>query len=207
MLWSNFKKVLEFFLWRRSEFKKFLAKIMSFSGEGLSETEIQTNDEEIGGLSAQHSTRWSYTWCKPGIHSQGITRYNQWCTVPGTSWFRFQHFLNFWFQFQSTFFDSNSTDMPALNDSSIFDLVPVSDISKALIPIPIPGLQWVIPIPFPIPTHSDFLDSDSDSSPKECDSGIDSDSLIGIMHHWLQRGSARCQACFYLQGNGFCLQC
>ena len=47
--------------------------------------------------------------------------------------------------------------------------------------IPIPWPQSLIPIP----AQFDFLDSGSDSSRNVTDSGIDSDSGIGIVHHWL----------------------
>ncbi len=52
------------------------------------------------------------------------------------------------------------------------------------IPIPIPRPNSLIPIPIPVPLG--FLDSgsDSDSSKKLADSGIDFDSRIGIVHHW-----------------------
>ncbi len=45
---------------------------------------------------------------------------------------------------------------------------------KTLIQIPIPEAKWVIPIPIPIPLHFDFLDYDSVSTKKRCDSGIKS---------------------------------
>ncbi len=53
------------------------------------------------------------------------------------------------------------------------------------VPIPLPGkTKSLIPVPIPVPLG--FLDSgsDSDSSKKLTDSGIDSDSGIGIVHHW-----------------------
>ena len=57
---------------------------------------------------------------------------------------------------------------------------------KFLIPIPIPRPNYLIPIPVPIPVHFEIFDSgsDSDSSQNRADSGIDSDSGIGIVHHW-----------------------
>ena len=52
------------------------------------------------------------------------------------------------------------------------------------VPIPIPGKSQSL-IPVPIPAQFDFVDSgsDSDSSRNVTDSGIDSDSGIGIVHH------------------------
>ena len=45
-------------------------------------------------------------------------------------------------------------------------------------------MKFLIPIPIPIPVLFEISDSDSDSSQKWDDSGIDSDSGIGIVHHW-----------------------
>ncbi len=70
------------------------------------------------------------------------------------------------------------------------------------IPIPIPAFckfwfrfwfrfqkKFSDSTPIPIPAQFDFDDSDSDSSRNVTDFGIDSvygsDSVIGIMHHWL----------------------
>ncbi len=53
---------------------------------------------------------------------------------------------------------------------------------KCLIPILIPEPKSLVPIP--IPGVFQMFDSDSDSSQKCNDSGIDSDSGIGILHHW-----------------------
>ncbi len=85
----------------------------------------------------------------------------QWCTIPGTSWFRFRFQVNskvwFRFRFQQEVHWFHSDSSP-----------------KTLIPVP---------IPIPIPAQFDFVDSDSDSSRNVTDSGINSDSGIGIVHH------------------------
>ena len=60
-----------------------------------------------------------------------------------------------------------------------------------LFPVPISGkFKSLIPVPIPIPARSppippfEISESDSDSSKNRADSGIYSDSGIGIAHHW-----------------------
>ena len=59
------------------------------------------------------------------------------------------------------------------------------DSDQSVIPTPIPG-QLKSLIPTPIPRHLHFSDSDSIPIPdkKWNHSGIDSDSGVGIVHHW-----------------------
>ena len=92
-------------------------------------------------------------------------------------WFRFRFQVNSKVRFQLRFrFQPVFCWFHSDSDSNLKSLIPI--------PISIPGPKSLIPIPVPIPLCFDFLDSDSDSSIKWNHSGIDSDSGIGIVHHW-----------------------
>ncbi len=85
----------------------------------------------------------------------------QWCTIPGTSWFRFrlrfQENSKVWFQFR---FQQEVHRLHS--DSSPKTLIRMWSDLKFLIPIP--RLNSLILIPVPIPAPFEISDSDSDSS-------------------------------------------